>query len=347
VVLPAGYVKSHVELGYASTAHRAQGRTVDTAHAMVTATTAREVLYVAATRGRESNRLYVDTFYDPDYDTSHGPVTQQPSQDVLRGVLANTGADTSAHTVIGQAMDTAESIPTLAAEYLTIARHAQAERWDTLLDTSGLTASQAMQVRESEAHGPLISALRDAEARGLDIATAFGQLVQGRELESTDDIAATLHERVERWTKASATRRQGASRFVAGIIPQALNVNDEDMARALTERADAMNTRARFLAEQATTAGAPWIRQLGAPPADPVRREQWLREVSTVAAYRERWNVTGRNPVDAKASSIEQMGHQKRAELSAERASLIAADEPRQHMSSMVAEVTIENGVDL
>jgi len=57
VVLPADYVAAHVELAYATTAHRAQGRTVDTAHAMVAPTTTREVLYVAATRGRDSNRL--------------------------------------------------------------------------------------------------------------------------------------------------------------------------------------------------------------------------------------------------------------------------------------------------
>ncbi len=37
--LPAAYVREHVELGYATTAHRAQGRTVDTAHAFVCATT--------------------------------------------------------------------------------------------------------------------------------------------------------------------------------------------------------------------------------------------------------------------------------------------------------------------
>ena len=37
VTLPAGYVAEHVELAYASTAHRAQGRTVDTAHALVSA----------------------------------------------------------------------------------------------------------------------------------------------------------------------------------------------------------------------------------------------------------------------------------------------------------------------
>jgi hypothetical protein len=347
VVLPADYARSYVELGYASTAHRAQGRTVDATHAMVTATTAREVLYVAATRGRESNRLYVDTFYDPDYDTSHGPVSEQSVQEVLRGVLANTGADTAAHAVIEHAMDAAESIRALAAEYLTIARHAQAERWDALLDTPGLTNEQAAEIRESEAYGPLIAAFGDAEARGLHITNTFPRLVQGRELDSAHDPASALHDRVNRWTRASASRRQGASQFVAGIIPQALNVTDEDMARALTERADAINTRARILAEQATRAGEAWIKQLGTPPADPTRRERWLREASTVAAYRERWNVTGRDPVDANRSTIERMGHEKRAEMAAELARSIAADDGRQQAASTGAARTIEIGVDL
>jgi ATP-dependent exoDNAse (exonuclease V) alpha subunit len=37
--LPAAYVSAHIELGYATTAHRAQGRTVDTTHVFVTSTT--------------------------------------------------------------------------------------------------------------------------------------------------------------------------------------------------------------------------------------------------------------------------------------------------------------------
>jgi hypothetical protein len=50
--------------GYASTAHRAQGMTVDTAHTVVTTSQTREVLYLAATRGRRANLLYVAT--DPE-----------------------------------------------------------------------------------------------------------------------------------------------------------------------------------------------------------------------------------------------------------------------------------------
>ena len=59
VTLPGAYVAAHVELGYASTIHRAQGATVDTAHALVDSSTDRAGAYVALTRGRESNTLYV------------------------------------------------------------------------------------------------------------------------------------------------------------------------------------------------------------------------------------------------------------------------------------------------
>ena len=138
VVLPAAYVAEHVELAYASTAHRAQGRSVDTAHAMVSPTTTREVLYVSSTRGREHNRLYVDTHYDPDPQTSHDetiePVT---ARQVLAGVLRNEGADVAAHEMIRRHQHEAEGMERLSAEYLTLATLAQAERWDALLVRSG------------------------------------------------------------------------------------------------------------------------------------------------------------------------------------------------------------------
>ena len=101
VVLPADYVAQHVELAYATTAFRSQGRTVDTAHAMVGPTTTREILYVATTRGRDSNQLYVDTAYDPDPATSHdGAIAPRSASDVLAGVLANEGAERSAHEAL-------------------------------------------------------------------------------------------------------------------------------------------------------------------------------------------------------------------------------------------------------
>ncbi|BCW47995.1 MobF family relaxase [Arthrobacter sp. StoSoilB13] len=56
VELGASYLESSVELGYATTAHRSQGITVDSAHVVVTpGRLTRELLYVSMTRGRFSN----------------------------------------------------------------------------------------------------------------------------------------------------------------------------------------------------------------------------------------------------------------------------------------------------
>jgi hypothetical protein len=100
VVLPAAYVRSHLELGYAATAYCAQGRTVDTAHALVSHTTTREVLYVSMTRGRNNNTIYVDTRTDPDVDTAHDTPERVSVEQELRGVLDARSPGRSAHTII-------------------------------------------------------------------------------------------------------------------------------------------------------------------------------------------------------------------------------------------------------
>jgi len=61
VTVPAAYVARSVELAYASTVHRAQGMTADTSCTVAGAETAREMAYVAASRGRQFNELYLDT----------------------------------------------------------------------------------------------------------------------------------------------------------------------------------------------------------------------------------------------------------------------------------------------
>ena len=134
VHVQADYVREHVELAYASTAHRAQGRTLDTAHAMVGPGTTKEVLYVSATRGREANCLYVDTHYDPDPQTSHDDYLESmTAKDVLVGVLRNVGADVAAHEALHRERHEAVGLERLSAEYLTLATEAQGERWDALL----------------------------------------------------------------------------------------------------------------------------------------------------------------------------------------------------------------------
>ncbi|MFX0538380.1 MobF family relaxase [Ornithinimicrobium sp. Y1847] len=98
--LPAGYVAQHVQLGYASTIHGAQGATVDTTHTVLTGTETRQGLYVALSRGRESNHLYLAT--PAASMDSVGPEVQEQvaePREVLTDILARDGRAHSATTV--------------------------------------------------------------------------------------------------------------------------------------------------------------------------------------------------------------------------------------------------------
>ncbi len=87
VHLAADYVNQHMELGYATTTTRAQGATVDITRTLVTPAMAREDLYVAVSRGREHNQLYVPTSpLDP--DCPPGTPAPRSAEEVLRAVLA-------------------------------------------------------------------------------------------------------------------------------------------------------------------------------------------------------------------------------------------------------------------
>lgn len=346
--LPARYVSVHVELAYATTAHRAQGATYATAHALVSPSNSREMLYVAATRGRESNRVYVDTSYDPDPSTGHEETQPaQSARQVLARILANEGADLSAHETIRRAQHAAESWNTLEAEYQVIAAAAQAERWDRLIARTGLTESEQLRIKTSPSRGALHAALRDAEAIGLDVRRIFPQLARGG-LDETDDPAAVLHSRVDNWVRAAKkTAGSTTSDLIAGLLPRAACVEDPDDARALAEREEAMETRARTLADQAVSTGQIWVRKLGQPPVDRWRRARWMGAVATVAAYREGWDVghDGRILGPAEMKSVEQLSQLERAQLAVEVALALVRQDSAQPLDSEVTVPYVSPGI--
>jgi hypothetical protein len=139
VVLPADYVAEHVDLGYAVTAHRAQGVTVDTSHVVVADTTSRENLYVALTRGRAANTAYVATDVDDDHQhLGGGPVT---GVEVLAGVLRTPGAETSAHQARQDECERWLGLPQLMTECQQLIDEAR-HHWEALPSEA---RSQAMR----------------------------------------------------------------------------------------------------------------------------------------------------------------------------------------------------------
>src|SRR5690606_14610640 len=62
LTLPSEYVREHVQLAYAATVHPSLGMTVVTSHPLLDAhRTDRQARYTAATRGRQTNRIYLVT----------------------------------------------------------------------------------------------------------------------------------------------------------------------------------------------------------------------------------------------------------------------------------------------
>lgn len=324
VTLPASYAAEHVDLGYAVTAHRAQGITVDTSHVVVSGTTTRENLYVSMTRGRESNTAYV-ALDKPDERHAPPEPDEVNARTVLYGVLQHSGGESSAHQMIIDEQEHWSSIAQLAAEYETIAAAAQRDRWIRLMERSGLTDDQVETVLTADSFGPLTAELRRAESNHHDVDRLLPALVRRRSLDDAEDIGAVLISRLQKAAKPKQGKRRAHAKLVVGLIPVADGPIGLDMEKALTERHDLMESRALTLADQAVESKARWLKRLGAPPRSDAARGRWLHEVRTVAAYRDRYGVEERSALGELRSEAQKLDA-ARAEQAIRRARAICEE---------------------
>ncbi|WP_159499381.1 MobF family relaxase [Microbacterium sp. 18062] len=308
ITLPTAYVAEHVELGYAITAHRAQGATVDTAHAVVASPEmTREALYVAMTRGREANTAYVVTDQHHHEEHQHRDDLQNSARSILYGILQHTGAKLSAHETIAAEQDEWTSIRQLAAEYETIAQSAQHDRWLGLLRAGGLDETTIDELVTTDSYGVLSTELRRLDAEGHDVDSLLPRVVSAGNLEGVDDLGSLLRYRMQtvasRFTPA-VRRRQ----LIAGIIPKANGDMDPAMARALAEREELITQRAVGLARRAAGESGSWA-PLTLPSSVRPLPDDVLQPLTVVAAYRDRYAVTGQDPLgpvpDADAQRVD------------------------------------------
>ncbi|MCF4119959.1 relaxase domain-containing protein [Antribacter sp. KLBMP9083] len=315
VRLPAAYLAEHVDLGYAITAHRAQGVTVDTAYTVATPNMTREALYVPLTRGRDTNIVFVavdQTDHNHDHapaagNADHGIPDPARARAVLAGILARTGAEPTAHETRRTEEETYTSIARLAAEYDTIATLAQKPRWGRLvagtLLAEGFTEREVVEVLEAETFGPLCAELRRAEADGHQVDDLLPRLAHARSLYDADDVAAVLHGRVEHATARPAVHRPS---LIAGLVPEAHGPLPDDVREALDARAHLIEQRARDLAARALRDREPWTLGLPPRPAGGAADYDWRALVASVAAYRDRYAVTGDAPLGDAPTTLAQ-----------------------------------------
>lgn len=123
VHLPADYVASNTQLGYASTVHRSQGATVDTTHSLVDAKLDRNAMYVATTRGKQENRIYVDTSTNLDETAEDAHVHHSGDDDaptpeqILHGIVHHDHSQLSAVDELESQLTAADSPERIEALY--------------------------------------------------------------------------------------------------------------------------------------------------------------------------------------------------------------------------------------
>lgn len=210
VTLPAAYAAQSVELGYAATIHRAQGATVDTAHALVDSSTDRAGAYVALTRGRESNKLYVslgdgqkrDEVLEQIASAYERDLTVHESVDAVRAEHHNVADLIAQHediselavqkvmaAAVQEGMGRVSEHPVRDGASGMVTRHVPAD-----------ATADAAEVLSSDAWGALAHELGEAAREGFDpaalIERAYGRRALHDEGASARDAAAVMAWRV-------------------------------------------------------------------------------------------------------------------------------------------------------
>ncbi|MER7671255.1 MobF family relaxase [Kitasatospora sp. NPDC096128] len=189
LTLPADYLTEHCELGYASTIHRAQGMTVERSHALLTARTTREAAYVAATRGRAGNRLYIALEDDQDLGR------------VLERIAAHSAYSKSARQSLREEQQRAWGIVQLAAEYQDAAQRADELRYRAAAHQT--LGPAAARLDYDGAFTAVAGALARAEQAGFTPARILAAAHAEGTLTGADVPGAALAWRIDRRVKAA------------------------------------------------------------------------------------------------------------------------------------------------
>ena len=309
--VPRSYLAASAELAYAGNVHVAQGRTVDTAHLLVTQTLSRQALYVGMTRGRQSNTAHVVT--GTTAPPGHQPYQQAAPESVLAGVLQRDDGDLSATEQIRQAQDQSGGTGHLLALWSAAVRQTLHPDIDKQIKAR-LTEHEAWRYDREHARQVLHRRLCAAQFAGRDLGALIDRITAAP-MDQARSITSVLHYRLEQLALPGLRHdATWAQRTPATAPPFAHQL------------AAALDDRARALGERLAASPEPWLaRHLGvlAPGASPALRADYAGRAGTAAAYREAAGIT--DPGQAVAPTP----HRGNPELEAMRKAVLVALEIR------------------
>ena len=279
--IPRSYLAASAELAYAGNIHVAQGRTVDTAHLLVTESLSRQALYVGMTRGRQANTAHVIT--GTTAPPGQEPYQQATPESVFAAVMGRDDGDLSATEQIRQAQDWSAGTGHLLNLWTAAIRQAIYSGIDQQI-TARLAVTEARRYQREPSRQTLQQQLRAAQLAGQDISALIEQIT-AMPMDGAQSIASVLHGRLKR---LSLPQLAGHDLTWAQRTPASVPAVARELAAVL-------DARARVLGDQTAAAPEPWLaRQLGVlvPGASPALREEYACRAGTAAAYREAAGIT-------------------------------------------------------
>ncbi|MFJ5698736.1 MobF family relaxase [Arthrobacter sp. NPDC093139] len=281
VILPRTYLESSVELGYATTAHRSQGITVDTGHTVITqGRLTRELLYVSMTRGRSGNFAYVSEADDSDH-AAVDPSLQLSWRSILGEVLAAEGAERTAHEVRDAERAKSDSLERLYAEYDYLAQIAAA--LDLTRCLNNLAPSPSLKLEQSPSWGAAVEAWRKvATVSRPGAEREVEQAIQNTT--AANDPAAVLSMRLRRFLKGMPTA-------ATDPLTEVLTIPRPDLAEMVDQVRERIWQRTETVTMAALIEDLEWkgalLGSLGETGGD--HSCQLIRDI---AIFRDRWGIS-------------------------------------------------------
>jgi flagellar biosynthesis GTPase FlhF len=242
--VPRAYLAASAELAYAGNVHVAQGRTVDTAHLLVTNSLSQQALYVGMTRGRQANTAHVIT--GSTAPPGREPYQQATPESVLANIMGRGDSDLSATEQIRKAQDWAAGTGHLLTLWTTTIRQTLHPGIDQQI-TARLTEIEARRYQREPSRQALHQQLRAAQLSGHDVTALIGQITAAP-MDGAQSIASVLHGRLQRLTLSQLA---GHDLTWAQRTPATAPAVAHELAAALDDRA-------RALGDQLTANPEPW-----------------------------------------------------------------------------------------
>jgi hypothetical protein len=314
-----------IDLGYATTGHRAQGVTLDRALVRVAGMEDREWFYVGATRAARATRFYDVVSPEPrpvelELDV---PPARPPSIDArLAGVARRDG---SKYLALDAGAGGLLDLRGMSKQQLRAERDRAAKLLqDAPPDRCRLLAHCADQRQQAEQELANATARVDA-ARGrlAELGQGAGRLLHRRELAEARDhfaLVETAAQLAQRKADRAADRERQARH--AQQQHQVWAERHAPLLSADRTRAAELAWRSRVGIRAVELERPGWLRELGEPPTTVKGQRGWRQAVARVEQYRERYGITDPDRAlgpEPRSRDLEQRRHHRAASQAIER----------------------------